>query len=252
MTESLFNTQTPPSVDPNKNYLEELVGEGKKFKTVEDLARGKYEADMHVALKNRQLDDLTKDYSKLREDYNATPKLQEVLDQLLAAKDTSSNNNTQMNEDTRNESAFDPSKLDSMVETKFQEIEAKRKAQENWNTVKDKLQEKLGERFPEILASQTQKLGLTADKVEELARTSPSAFFRLMGLDEVQSQDTFQSPPRTTQNATAFAPSTNKSRKWSDWKSLQKTQPGLFSDPKAHNQMMADIKAIGEKAFYDI
>lgn len=251
MTESLLNTPLP-SVDPNKNYLEELVGDGKKFKTVEDLARGKYEADLHVSLKNRELDTLTKDYSKLREDYNAAPKLQEVLDKLLAGKDTSSNTNTPVNEDNSNESAFDPAQFDSKIEAKFHEIETKRKSQENWNIVKDKLQEKFGERFPDMLASQTQKLGLTADRVDDLARTSPSAFFRLMGLEDTQTQDSFQSPPRSTQNATTFAPSTNKSRKWSDWKNLQKTQPNLFSDSKAHNQMMADIKAIGEKAFYDI
>lgn len=252
MTESLLNTQLQLSVDPNKNYLEELVGDGKKFKTVEDLARGKYEADLHVSLKNREFDTLSKDYAKLREDYNAAPKLQEVLDKLLAGKDTSSSNNTQTNEDNRTEQAFDPSKLDSLVETKFHEIETKRKSQDNWNIVKDKLQEKFGDRFPDMLASQTQKLGLTADRVDDLARTSPSAFFKLMGLDDTQTQDTFQSPPRTSQNATAFAPSTNKTRKWSDWRALQKTQPNLFSDSKAHNQMMADIKAIGEKAFYDI
>lgn len=249
MTESLLNTQSPPGVDPDKNYLEELVGEGKKFKTVEDLARGKYEADLHISLKNREFDTLSRDYAKLREDYSATPKLQEVLDKLLAERDSLGTTNTQV--PPQNQDAFDPSKLDSLVESKFQEIETKRKADQNWNMVKDKLQEKLGDRFSEVLAAQTQKLGLTADKVDELARTSPSAFFRLMGLEENQQQSAFQSPPRTTQNATTFAPST-KSRKWSDWKSLQKTQPGLFSDPKAHNQMMADIKAIGEKAFYDI
>lgn len=252
MTESLLNTQPQLSVDPNKDYLEELVGEGKKFKTVADLARGKYEADLHVALKNREFDALSKDYAKLREDYNAAPKLQEVLDKLLAGKDTSSNNDTQMNEDTRREPAFDPAEFDSKIETKFQEIEAKRKSQQNWNTVKDRLQERFGDRYPDMLATQTQKLGLTAERVDDLAKTSPSAFFKLMGLDDTQAPDTFQSPPRTTQNATAFAPSTNKARKWSDWRDLQKKQPSLFSDPKAHNQMMADIKAIGEKAFYDI
>ena len=38
------------TVDPNKNYLTELVGDGKKFKTQEELARGKYESDLYLSL----------------------------------------------------------------------------------------------------------------------------------------------------------------------------------------------------------
>lgn len=250
MTESLlFTPPTIPSVDPNKNYVEELVGDGKKFKSIEDLARGKYEADLHISLKNKQFDELAADYKRLREEYNAGPKLQEAIDRLLAAKETPSSEHTPAKEDTK--PAFDPEQLDARMDARLAQFEADRKSHANEQIVRDKLQEKFGDKFSEMLAAQTQKLGLTADRVTDIARTSPSAFFRLMGLEEQQQTESFQSPPRSSQN-TNFTPSGAKTKKWSDYKALQKTHPNLFSDPKTHNQMMSDIKAIGEKAFYDV
>lgn len=248
MTQSLLDNQPiVPTVDPNKNYLEELVGDGKKFKTVEDLARGKYEADLHVSLKNRELDTLTAEYKRVQNEYNAGPKLQEVLDKILAAQ-TSSSEPPQANETTTAQAAFDPSKLDSMLEEKLNKISAARKAQENTALVRERLQADFGDGFSEMLQSQTQKLGLTKEIVDNLVQTSPDAIFRIMSTVK---NDSFQAPPRSSRQSTDFAPTTNK-RTWSYWQDQSRKKPGLFSDPKAHNQMMDDIKAIGEKAFYDV
>lgn len=252
MTESLL-TQLPSTsvqkLDENKNYVEELVGDGKKFKSVEDLARGKYEADLHIELKNRQFDELAADYKRLREEYNAGPALKELIDQLASQKPTNTND-TQGDVGTQ-QPTFDPAQLDSLVTTKVKELEITRKSEDNFRTVKEKLQDRYGDSFPTVIASQTQKLGLTAEKVDDLARTAPQAFFKLMGLEDKATSETFQAPPRSSQRNDSFAP-TVQTRKWSYYKNLVKTQPNLFSDAKAHNQMMADVKAIGEKDFYDV
>ena len=84
MNETLLSGDQTPQIDPNKDYLAELVGEGKKFKTDKDLARGKYEADLYVKTLERQLDELRNDHLKLREDYTARAKLEELLGQLEA------------------------------------------------------------------------------------------------------------------------------------------------------------------------
>lgn len=248
MTESLLdNTSTETTVDPTKNYLEELVGDGKKFKTVEDLARGKYEADLHVSLKNRELDALTAEYKRLQNEYNAGPKLQEVLDKILTAQ-TSSSETPKANDNNTAPPAFDPSQLDSLLESKLQKISAAKQAQENTKLVKDTLQAQFGDGFSAMLQAQTQKLGLTKEMVDNLVQTSPDAIFRIMGTNQAK-DNTFQAPPRSSRQSTDFAPNTNK-RTFAYWKEEAKKKPGLFSDPKAHNQMLEDIKAIGEKAFY--
>jgi len=73
---------TIDTIDPSKNYLAELVGEGKKFKTQEDLARGKAESDAYIKILEKRSDELRNDYLKLRDDYSSRAKLEEVVDQL--------------------------------------------------------------------------------------------------------------------------------------------------------------------------
>lgn len=251
MTESLLTPQSTsmPKLDDTKNYVEELVGDGKKFKTVEDLARGKYEADLFIESKNRQFDALAEDYKRLRDEYNAGPKLQELIDKITQQPPSSSDNTQAKEPETK--STLTPDQLDSLFEDKLQQFEANKTRDTNFKIVKEKLQEKFGNESSQILANQIQKLGLTAEKVDDLARTSPAAFFRLMGLEENTQRDTFQAPPTSSTRSDTFAPRTQK-RTWSYYKGMLKTQPNLFSDPKAHNQMMDDIKAIGEKDFYDV
>lgn len=258
MTESIFDNTTTaqPQVD---DYISELTKPGAKFdrtkyasdqEMYQAIARGKYEADLTISLKNREFDHMTNQHKQLRDEYNAGPKLQEVLDKIIAAQSTSSSSTNTFAND-RNESAqtqaFDPSQLDTLLSEKLQKIEAAKKAQENTKIVKDKLQAQFGEGFSNMLSAQTQKLGLTKEMVDELVQTAPDTIFRIMGT-ESKSEDTFQAPPRSTQQQT-FAPRNNQ-RTWAYWKEEARKTPGLFSNPKAHNQMMDDIKAIGEKAFY--
>ena len=46
--EDLFQTNTTLEFDPNSNYVEQLVGEGKKFTDPNKLAFGKLQADQHI------------------------------------------------------------------------------------------------------------------------------------------------------------------------------------------------------------
>src|SRR6267154_5364704 len=80
--------QTPPPLDPSKNYLTDLVGPDKKFKTVEDLARGKAEADTTIELFKKRQDELRDDYLKLREEANQQAKLQDLIDRLEHPQNT--------------------------------------------------------------------------------------------------------------------------------------------------------------------
>jgi hypothetical protein len=72
----------------NVNPLEALVGEGKKFKTAEDLARGKLEADNFVKQLQTEL-------ATLREDLNGRIKLEEFMDRLEKTPTATANGNSQ-------------------------------------------------------------------------------------------------------------------------------------------------------------
>jgi hypothetical protein len=255
MNETLLSgddaNQSTPMIDPSKDYEQELVGEGKKFKTVKDLARGKYEADLYVNTLTRQLDEMREDYLKLREDYTARAKLEDLIGQLedkqLQKLDSAQPKASEVKD---NKPTIDPKAIESLVSSKIQEYELTKKQTENFNTVRNKLREQFGDNYQNVLKNQIEDLGLTEEDVNMLARKSPSAFFKAIGVEQAPSKTTYQNPVASSQRPETFKPKGAPKRTWSYYQDLKKTNPNLYLDPKTNVQMHNDAIELGE-AFFD-
>lgn len=247
MNDTLLDQSNTVQTDPNKNYLEELVGEGKKFKTPEDLARGKYEADQMISHKNQQFDQLREDYLKLREEYTSRAKLEDLVDQLAQRQLASSESNTQ-NTNEASKPSIDPKEIESLVSSKIQEFELSKKQTENFNQVRSRLSERYGNNYQSVLKEQIEQLGLTEMFVNDLARNHPQVLYKTLGLDQPKSSEQFQAPPRSQRND-SFAPSTQK-RTWSYYQKMRKENPKLWLDNKTQTQMLKDRVELGD-AFED-
>src|SRR5688572_2981716 len=77
-----------------KNYFDELVGEGRKFKTQEDLARAKFESDQYIETMKMRMDEFRDEIDTLRADANARPALTDMIEQLKQQSRTGSDTNT--------------------------------------------------------------------------------------------------------------------------------------------------------------
>lgn len=249
MTDSLLadDVSTEIKIDPNKDYLAELVGEGKKFKTVQDLARGKYEADVMIASKNRQFDELTQDYLATKKELDAVPRLQELVDR-LAKQPPAISEPPQAKDMDEKPATIDFDEIKNLAKTTYEELKTSEKEQANISEVRSKLAERFGENYKSVVRAQAQSLGLSKEMVDNLERTSPKAFFNVLGLNETKSE-TFQTPPRSVQRNDNFAPRTEK-RGYSYYQNLRKTNPTEWLSAKTHNEMMARIAEVGEDAFY--
>lgn len=250
MTQNLFeNGNELPQFDPNKNYVEELVGEGKKFKTIEDLAKGKAEADAFIAFKNREYDTLKEDYLNLRKEHTAGSRLEDLITKLSLTQQPSSNESPEVNEENK-VPAYKPEDIDARVLETVSRLETQRKETANFNEVQAKLQEKLGPNYENILKQQVADLGLSPEDVNTLAKKSPKAFFKTLGLEEKQQGDnTFNAPPRSQNRSDSFAPSSTK-RTWAYYEKMRKEQPSVYLNPKTQVQMHKDHKELGN-AFED-
>lgn len=237
----------PTQIDPSKDYLPELVGEGKKFKTPQDLARGKYEADLMIETFKRQQDQLRADYLELQKESAARARLEDLIDK-LGQKAPASNEQPPVNVD--NTPKFKPEELDSLIDSKMEARDANRRRQDNYKTVEAKLRETYGDTYPRVLKEQVAELGLTSEYINDLARTSPEAFFRTIGLNAPKTQDGFQPPVRSNQRSDNFAQKGNQKRTWTYYQELKKANPQLYYDPKITNQMQKDYAALGQ-AFED-
>lgn len=236
----------PPQVE-DKNYLVELVGEGKKFQSPEDLARGKYEADQYIEILKKRQDEMREDYLKLRKENEDKAKLEDLIKQMETQR-LASSETTQANEDRK--PAFDPAELDSLVSNKIQQHELQRRETDNFNTVMSKLRERYGNNYVSILQNKTEELGLSKDDVNTLARKSPKAFFNTLGLEQQQSQDVYSPPPRNQQRSDNSATRGAPKRTWSYYQEMKRKDPKAWLDPKIAVQMQKDAVELGE-AFRD-
>jgi hypothetical protein len=232
-------------LDSNKQYFEELVGEGKKFKTPEDLAKGKYHADQTINILERKLDEMRNDYKRLDENNKASAKLQDLIDQLTAKSNPTQDNNTQSSSESQ-PAVLDESKVSALVMAEMHKAKQAEREDENYKLVEKTLREKFGNNYKTILQEKTETLGLPKELINNLARQHPTVLFKTLGLDEQPSTNNmFQAPPRSAWQKDNFAPSTQK-RTWSYYQELKKKTPNLYNDQKINQQMIEDYKALGK------
>lgn len=246
MTENLFNQNNEES-----NPLDLLVGENKKFKSVEDLAKGKLESDEYIRTLTARMDELRNDYEKLQGEYTSRESLEELIEQATARnsqRTPSSETNPNAN-GVNNQPTFDPKQIESLVSSKIQEHETSRKYNENYQTVRTKLREHFGENYQDVLKQNIESLGIDENTVNDMARKTPQVLFKLLGVDQTRSPNTFQTPPKTNQRPSTFAPVTQQ-RTRAFYVKMRKEQPEVYKDPKTTVQMHKDAQELGD-AFFD-
>lgn len=244
----LQNDQTDvlPDIDPNKNYLEELVGPGKKFATVEDMAKGKYLSDLTVDLYKRQKDQMRDDLLKSNAQNNANVRMEELINQ-LSEKRLASSEETIAKE--VKQPSTDPKEIESLISRKVQELEQERRQKDNLDLVTSKLQEHFGENYRSVVNKQIGTVGLSGEDFTALAKKSPDSIFKLLGIGQ-NVANAFEAPVRSSQRSDNFSPKGGPKRTWAYYQELYKKDPQLYFDRKISVQMQKDAVELGE-AFRD-
>lgn len=246
MNESLLGKDQPQmDFDENKNYLEELVGEGKKFSSPEDLAKGKAFADQHISVLESRFDELRNDYNQLRHDYTSRASLEEMIDELRKQQLASRDENQDSNE-VNNEPRFNPDEVKSLISEEVNRLRTSEKEAENFNKVENKLKERFGKDYKRILNEKAASLGLGEDFVNNLAKSNPTVFYKTFDLDNTTSPNSFQTPPHSTSRSDSFAP-TNEKRTWAWYQELKKKDPTTYYAQNTTIQMEKDYQALGKE-----
>lgn len=256
-TSSLFDEGTntpsaPAPVDQDKDYLSELVGEGKKFKTVQDLARGKAESDAFIEhLKDEQ--------KRLREERNSLSSLQDLVEKMRSgavnAERPNGNENTDSGNDFYTGGQADPNEnrtpantagmTEEQIQALIEDRISRDKEENNLQQVRATLKQKLGENYGPKLQEKAQELGMSLKELDNYARRNPKAFYRLVELDK-QPDSSRVSPPQSQVNSEAFSVRGEPFSKYSDFEKLRQENPNLYWSPKVQNQIFKLTKEKGE------
>lgn len=250
MTDSLINDNANDfNIDPEKNYLDELVGDGKKFKSPEDLAKAKLHSDNYIQHLLKEHDALKEDYAKVLSEARAKANFEEMIDRFQTLRNENpGSNNTPSDQEDDDKPSLDLNKIESLVSQKILEHNKTEEQRKNFKTVQDKLKEQLGNNYPQLLKQKIESTpGLTVEMVDSLARTSPDAVFNLLGLNQTSPRDI--NAPRSSIRTDNFAPTTPQKRTRSYYVKMRKENPSLYYDPKTSVQMYKDAQEIPD--FFD-
>ena len=249
---------TAPSAPAEVDYLAELVGEDKKFKSAGDLARGKAEADMFV-------DRLKAEMQGLRDELKTRTSLEEFMDKMNSnTKETPPQNGQPINQDTPpaepagDSKGLSPEQIEALLEQKLSQREQEINQTRNVEEVKAKLLKHYGEDFQIKLKERAAELGLGEKFLDDLAKSQPKAFSHLLGLEDApltpaSSSNVFgDSSVISNQSNTSatMGGASSGQMKFSDFEKIRKSDPSEYWTPAVQNKMHKLAQALGRE-FYN-
>lgn len=216
-------------------------------KTKEEILDAKANSDIHIKKIEQENADLRRDWIAAKDELTTKAKFEEYLDQMRSPQGQPQGTTPAKEEDSPR---YDPNAVKNMIKEEYSLYEKQRFENSNYQQVETKLREKFGPNFATTLKDQQSKLGLSTDEINTLAKRSPEAFFRVMGLNEGV-KDSFQTPPRSAQRNDSFVPRGEPKRDYAFYQAMKKENPNAFFDPKIAMQMEKDAQSMGEAFFTD-
>ncbi len=170
MPNSLFSNNEDSSNNQNElsgeDSLKLLVGEGKKYATVEDMAKGMVHGQSHITK-------LESEATTLREDAQKQTSIDEILAAVKANGDTQQSEQQQEHQPVEKPDTVD---IATQIKNALAEQAQTNSAETNVQQVTDSLSKSLGARAGEVYAQVGKELGVDLD---ELSKTSPLSVIKL-------------------------------------------------------------------------
>lgn len=207
--QSLFaDNLTTPEIDQSKDYSTELVGEGKKYKTVADLAKGAVFKDAHIQKLETEAAERKATLARLEAELSTRTRLEDLVDNIASSQSkTPSSTVTTPSEQVPSSQAQTPEQLEAQIDALLSKRETERRGNINRAAVKQKLEEKLGPNFANKVRDQGKALGLSEAFLNNLAAENPTAFYKLVGVEDkpADRRNVFTPPPQSDVNPNTFS-----------------------------------------------
>lgn len=239
MTESLYNNNgtTPEEIT---SYQDHLVGEGKKYKDTEVLARSAYEKDHYIT-------QLQRENKELRVDLNGRSNLEQLVSELQktgTSTSTSTNGGVERHSDSN--PALDAGNnvtkeaIAEIVKSLVTESKTQDARESNINRCVTELKKVYGDSYVNKLEETSRKLNLSKKYLDELASTSPEALLQLVGAPAPKVEMT---APRSSITS-SLSTSTNSGKKdWAYYQNLRKTNSREYFSVGVQNEIHQRVLA---------
>lgn len=236
---------TTPDPGENTNYMEELVGEGKKYASVDDALKALHHAQQHIPRVEAEA-------QGVRDELKSRLALEDLVDKLQKAQAEAgvSNPGEPPQNEQPNEQATPPvppatgltkEELEALVQRTLVQDKEQSSFNTNVDTVASELQAKWGPGYRSMMAEKAQELGMSQEDLLALAGKSPKAFYNTVGVSTAPAQATNPHAPPTSQGRPA-SPNSN-ARTWDYYTNLRRENPSLYWSKETQNEIFKGVEA---------
>jgi hypothetical protein len=224
--------------DANAVTIDQLVGEGKKYSTVDDLAKAYLNADSFI----NQLKDET---SNLRAELSTRLSVEEALRQNQAQPVQSPPVTTKAEESVAEQD------LGARIREEMDRERSQAQATGNLAEVVNKLTELFGteEKANEVVKTKARELGVSVEFLQDVASKSPKAFYAQLGLNASQAAPAAATHSDVNPVALGANTAGPKDGTWAFYEAIRKNDPKRYFSPTIQNKMFNDRSKLGS-AFY--
>lgn len=236
--------QTQQEPTPSESYLQKLVeAKGENWKDPEVLAKGKLEADGYIKTLEEQLAQMREDLKKQEYQAQVLEQLQNKAADSTAAKNGVPNDNGSAEEQNTTGSLSEED-LKSLVEKTLTQREKEASVKQNLAQVDKALDDIFGTEALAVVQKKAQELGMSIERMQDIAAESPNAFFALIGEKPKQPMNPMIQGSVRTEGVNMQA---SAERDWSYYQKLRRENKNLYYTPKIQQQLMEDKMRLGDK-----
>lgn len=235
--------QTQQVTAPQESYLQKLVeAKGENWKDPEVLAKGKLEADGYIKTLEEQLAQMREDLKKQEYKEQVLEQLQNKAADTTAAKNGVPNNNGSV-EGQNTTGNLSEEDLKSLVEKTLSQREKENLVKQNLAQVDKALEDSFGTEAMAVVQKKAQELGVSLERMKDIAAESPNAFFALIGEKPRQPFNPMIQGSVRTEGVNMQA---STERNWSYYQKLRRENKNLYYTPKVQQQLMEDKMRLGD------
>jgi hypothetical protein len=236
--------QTQQEATPQESYLQKLVeAKGENWKDPEVLAKGKLEADGYIKTLEEQLAQMREDLKKQEYQAQVLEQLQNKAADSTAAKTGVPNDNGSA-EAQNTTASFSEEDLKSLVEQTLTQREQQASVKQNLAQVDKALDDIFGTEALAVVQKKAQELGMSIERMQDIAAESPNAFFALIGEKPKQPMNPMIQGSVRTEGVNMQA---STDRNWDYYQKLRRENRNLYYTPKVQRQLMEDKARLGDK-----
>ena len=236
--------QATESTQPQDSFVQKLVeAKGDNWKDPEVLAKGKIEADGYIQKLEEQLTNMREDLGKQDYAKDLLEQLQNKAADPINAKNAMPNNDTGGTSEGNTNPNLSEEDLKSLVERTLTERDKDSVVKQNLNLVNEEMEKSYGTDASAKIQNKAKELGLTLERMQEIAAESPNAFFNLIGEPKKDFKPMVEGSVRTE----GVNMQASNERDWSYYQNLRRDNRSLYYSPKIQRQLIEDKNRLGGK-----